>query len=599
MSNDALPSDSTASPAASEPQALKRLRIWPAVLVIAIPWLALKVAEWVAPGTPIQMQLFIWRPLATTAGILLWWIFASRIPWRDRLRGLAIFAVLGSIAYWLMDPSLGGMIFTYIVLPTVSIVAAVAFLVTPFLSWGRRQLVALGLVTLAWAYYTSVRFDGVTGEIAPTLTFRWVPTSEEKYREAGGLAINENPSAQEDVAGEPLTLQAGDWPGFRGPDRDGRLTEVAIDADWEKNPPKELWRHRVGPGWSSFAVVSDRLFTQEQLDKDELIVCYDANTGAPLWVHKDDARFTESIAGPGPRATPTFHEGKLYVLGATGLLNCLDAATGRQIWSRDIVKDSGATVPTWGFSSSPFVVDGVATVFAGGPDGKSVLGYDIETGEPAWQGGEGKLSYCSMQPARLEGVDQLLMATEQGLAAFQPQGGEVLWNHVWEINGIQRVVQPAILNETDVLLGSPFGEGLRRIHVSQQDGKWDSQEVWTTKDISPYYNDFVVHDDHLYGFDGAFLTCVSLEDGKRQWKARGYGNGQVLLLAEQELLLVLSETGTVALVEAKPDKRREVASFQAIEGKTWNHPVVAHGKLFVRNGEEAACYQLALVEPKE
>ncbi|MBA4107794.1 MAG: alcohol dehydrogenase [Pirellula sp.] len=599
MSNDAPSSDSVASPAALEPRAVKRLRIWPAVLVVALPWLALKIAEQVAPGTPLYMQLFMWRPLVTTVGILLWWMLASRISWRDRFRGLAIYAVLGGIAYGLMDPTLGGMIFSYIVLPTVSIVAAVAFIVTPFLSWGRRQVVALGLVTLAWAYYTSVRFDGVTGEIAPTLTFRWVPTSEEKYREARIVAAEGGPSLQENAASEPLTLQAGDWPGFRGPDRDGRLTEVAIDVDWKKNPPEQVWRHRVGPGWSSFAVVGDRLFTQEQLDQDELIVCYDANTGAQIWVHKDDARFTESIAGPGPRATPTFHEGKLYVMGATGLLNCLDAATGRPIWTRDIVKDSGASLPTWGFSSSPFVVDGVATVFAGGPDSKSVLGYDVETGEPAWQGGEGKSSYCSMQPARLDGVEQLLMATEQGLAAFQPQGGEVLWNHVWEINGIQRVVQPAILNETDVLLGSPFGEGLRRIHVSQQDGKWDSQEVWTTKDISPYYNDFVVHGDHLYGFDGAFLTCVSLEDGKRQWKARGYGNGQVLLLADQELLLVLSETGTVALVEAKPDKRREVASFQALEGKTWNHPVVAHGKLFVRNGDEAACYQLGLVEPKE
>ena len=599
MSNDAPSSDSPANPVASEPRALKRLRIWPAVLVVALPWLALKIAEQVAPGTPLYMQLFMWRPLVTTVGILLWWMLASRISWRDRFRGLAIFAVLGGIAYCLMDPTLGGMIFSYIVLPTVSIVAAVAFIVTPFLSWGRRQVVALGLVTLAWAYYTSVRFDGVTGEIAPTLTFRWVPTSEEKYREARIVAAEGGPSLQENAASEPLTLQAGDWPGFRGPDRDGRLTDVVIDADWEKNPPEQVWRHRVGPGWSSFAVVGDRLFTQEQLDQDELIVCYDANSGAPIWVHKDDARFTESIAGPGPRATPTFHEGKLYVMGATGLLNCLDAATGRLIWSRDIVKDSGASLPTWGFSSSPFVVDGVATVFAGGPDGKSVLGYDVETGEPAWQAGEGTSSYCSMQPARLEGVEQLLMATEQGLAAFKPQGGEVLWNHAWDINGIQRVVQPAILNETDVLLGSPFGEGLRRIHVSQQDGKWDSQEVWTTKDISPYYNDFVVHGDHLYGFDGAFLTCVSLEDGKRQWKARGYGNGQVLLLADQELLLVLSETGTVALVEAKPDKRREVASFQALEGKTWNHPVVAHGKLFVRNGDEAACYQLGLVEPKE
>ena len=238
MSNDAPSSDSPANPAASEPRAVKRLRIWPAVLVVALPWLALKIAEQVAPGTPLYMQLFMWRPLVTTVGILLWWMLASRISWRDRFRGLAIFAVLGGIAYGLMDPTLGGMIFSYIVLPTVSIVAAVALIVTPFLSWGRRQVVALGLVTLAWAYYTSVRFDGVTGEIAPTLTFRWVPTSEEKYREARIVAAEGGPSLQENAASEPLTLQAGDWPGFRGPDRETRR---------QFRLPRRRRRERPGP----------------------------------------------------------------------------------------------------------------------------------------------------------------------------------------------------------------------------------------------------------------------------------------------------------------------------------------------------------------
>ena len=157
------------------------------------------------------------------------------------------------------------------------------------------------------------------------------------------------------------------------------------------------------------------------------------------------------------------------------------------------------------------------------------------------------------------------------------------------------MVQPAVVGSSDVLIGTGFGIGTQRVHVSREGDVWTASAVWPipTRAIKPYYNDLVVHGDHLYGFDGNIFTCVSLGDGKGKWKARGYGNGQVLLLPDQDLLLVLSETGEVALVSAKPDAHHEFARFQAIEGKTWNHPVIAHGKLFVRNGEEAACFDLA------
>jgi outer membrane protein assembly factor BamB len=155
------------------------------------------------------------------------------------------------------------------------------------------------------------------------------------------------------------------------------------------------------------------------------------------------------------------------------------------------------------------------------------------------------------------------------------------------------VVQPTLLGDADLLLGTGFQYGTRRVHVSRDGDGWQAQEVWTSRAINPYYNDLVVHRGHLYGFDGSFFTCVNLEDGKKKWRERGYGNGQVLLLADQDLLLILSERGEVALVDASPDGHKERGRFQAIEGKTWNHPVVAHGKLFVRNSEEAACYQLS------
>jgi len=347
-------------------------------------------------------------------------------------------------------------------------------------------------------------------------------------------------------------------------------------------------------------VVGDRLYTQEQRGEQEVVVCYSADTGDEIWSHGDAVRFTEVVSGAGPRATPTFHEGKIYALGAKGVLNCLDAATGRPLWSRDIVADSGAKVPIWGFSASPLVARGVVTVFAGGPDGKSVLGYQAASGELAWAAGEGQLSYGSPHLARLGGVEQVLMATDAGLTAFHPTTGDVLWRHGWPSgDGMARIVQPAILSDSDVLIGTGMKVGTRRLHVTRGDDGWADKEVWTTKAINPYFNDLVIHEGHLYGFDGIFFTCVSLEDGQGKWRERGYGGGQVLLLADQGLLLVLTEkTGEVALVRATPDELQELGRFKVIEGKAWNHPVVARGKLFVRNGEEMACFELKLEDGK-
>jgi outer membrane protein assembly factor BamB len=466
-------------------------------------------------------------------------------------------------------------------------------LLTSFLRWPVRRAGLLVVFVLAWGYFTLLRFDGIDGSMSATFHYRWQPTAEQKFL-AEAAAVQPKGGANGSPTTSPVTLQPGDWPGFRGPGRDGRLTGVRIATDWSANPPRQLWRHRVGPGWSSFAVVGPRLYTQEQRGEEEAVVCYDVQSGAEIWAHRDSARFTELVSGPGPRATPTFHEGKIYAQGAAGRLSCLDAVTGAVNWSNDILVHSGAKVPTWGFASSPLIRQGVVTVFAGGAEGKSVLGYNATSGELLWTAGEGKLSYCSLQPANLAGAEQLVIATENGLTAFHPARGEILWQYSWPLEqNMARVVQPTPVGEGDFLIGTGFGQGTRRVHVLQSGDGWEAQEVWASKAINPYYNDLVVHHGQLYGFDGSFFTCVSLEDGKKKWRARGYGNGQVLLLADQDLLLVLSEKGEVALVDASPDAHTERCRFQAIEGKTWNHPVVAHDRLFVRNSEEAACYQLS------
>ncbi len=240
---------------------------------------------------------------------------------------------------------------------------------------------------------------------------------------------------------------------------------------------------------------------------------------------------------------------------------------------------------------------GLVVVFAGGPaknpePDKALLAFDATTGELKRHAGTGGHSYVSAQLATLGGVEQMLIATDAGVFAYDPETLKELWRYDWNFEGGQRCCQPAVLDDSDFLIGTAMNQGLKRVRVRHDGSTWSTNEVWAARSISPYFNDLVVHKDHLYGFDGPFFTCANLEDGKRRWRVRGYDTGQVLLLADQDLLLVLSEQGDIALVAATSEEHRELSRIHAIDGKTWNHPVVAHDRLYVRNGEEAACYEL-------
>ena len=379
-----------------------------------------------------------------------------------------------------------------------------------------------------------------------------------------------------------------DWPGFRGPRRDGSVHGVRIDANWSASPPLELWRRAIGPGWSSFAVDGNRIYTQEQLGDSEIVACYDLRTGEPIWRHRDAARFWESNAGPGPRATPTLSNGRVYTFGATGLLNALDAATGTRLWSRNVASDAETEIPGWGFASSPLVINDQVIVAAAG----RLAAYDAGSGQPRWFGPVGGWGYSSPHLATLDGVPQIVLLNGKGAIGVLPADGTVIWEHEWHGDGI---VQPAVTHG-DVLIGSGSGMaaavGVRRIAVAQSENGWTTTERWTSNGLKPYFNDFVLHEGHAFGFDGRILSCIDLETGARKWKGGRYGHGQLVLLAEQDLLVVLSEEGELALVRASAEGFAELARVPAIEGKTWNHPVLAGDVLLVRNGHEMAAFRL-------
>jgi outer membrane protein assembly factor BamB len=569
----------TASPAA------RSLRLWPGVVIVVLQLLTLHVPnQFGASGSPVLFFTIMGSLVVGTLAMWIWWLFFSRARWVDRLGGIALMIVAHAIALALVDPSAR----IVAVIPGVQWLCA-AFVFSLFAGRRWATVVAVLIASFGW---TLVRTDGVTGSLGNQYAWRWSATPEERFLASDASGAPTRGGAPE--VGTAIVRSA--WPGFRGSSRDGVVPGVTIATDWEADPPREIWRRPVGPGWGSFALVENLLCTMEQRDENEVVACYDAATGEPVWLHAYAARFWEAMGGLGPRSTPTFHDGRLYTLGATGVLNCLDAATGDPHWTRDLAEDTGAPVPQWGFSASPLIVDDTDVVHApGAEEGRTVVAYDLASGEPRWYGGASGLGYSSPQLATVDGVRQVVMITSAGAFGLVPKSGELLWRHDWPVDGGgDRVVQPAIVDDgSAVLIGTSFGAGTRKIAVSHDgSGGWTADEVWTSRALKPYFNDSVVHRGTVFGFDGNLLAAIDVATGERAWKGGRYGNGQILLLPDQDLLLVLSERGELALVRATAEKYEEVAKIPAIEGKTWNHPVLAGGVAYVRNAEEMAAFRI-------
>jgi uncharacterized membrane protein YhaH (DUF805 family) len=539
--------------------------------------------------------------------IVVWWAFFSRAPRSERWGAvvLMIVALVATPRIRILHESIQngmmGMMFVIYAIPVLSLAFVVWAVASRRLSEGPRRAAMVAAILLACGVFTLVRTNGIIGG-ASDFAWRWTETAEERLLAQAGdepTALPSAPVAPETApaGAKPAALPAApaaaktgaDWPGFRGPDRDSIIRGMRIETNWSASPPVELWRRPIGPGWSSFAVRGDLLYTQEQRGDDEVVACYNVTTGKPVWMHRDATRFWESNGGAGPRATPTLSNGRVYTLGATGILNALDADDGAVVWSRNAASDTGAKVPGWGFSNSPLVVGDVVIVHAG-----KLVAYDLATGDRRWLGPAQGGSYSSPQLLTIDGVPQILQLSGKGAIGVVPADGTLLWEHPWPGAPI---VQPALVADGDVLIstgGMTGAIGMRRIAVAHGPGGWTVEERWTSISLKPYFNDFVVHKGHAFGFDGFILACIDVEDGKRKWKGGRYGQGQLVLLPDQDVLLVLSEEGELALVGATTDQFTELARFPAIEGKTWNHPVLVGDVLLVRNGQEMVAFRLSL-----
>ena len=585
-----VPPDGTSNGHASQtihPNQPKPLRLWPGVAAAVLLFLVRFVMPEVVSGT---LAHGIMGSLACGAIIVLWWAFFSRVPHLERWGGLLLMVAATALTYHTIHESIAtammGLMFFIFAIPIVTLSLVLWAVTTSGLSAGPRRAALVAIVLVACGGWNLLRSNGIDGDAAADFRWRWTQTDEEKLLAQFGDESMVKSSPRTETPGSAAGVEAA-WPGFRGPARDGIVPSVRIDTDWSASPPQELWRRQVGPAWSSFAVRGEQVYTQEQRGEEEVVTCYNLATGEPEWRHSDTTRFWEANAGAGPRATPTISGDRIYTFGGTGILNVLDAGDGSVIWSRNAGEDTEVEVPFWGFSGSPLVVGDVVIVAAAGV----LAAYDLNTGEPRWTGPAGGNGYSSPHHLTIDGVGQILLLSGTGATSVAPTDGKVLWAHEWP--GFS-MVQPALTTDGDILLGAGEGVGIRRIAVARGPEGWTTEERWTSARLKPYFNDFVLHEGHAFGFDGRILACIDLKDGERKWKGGRYGHGQLVLLAEQGLLLVLSEKGELALVKASPEGFTELSRVPAIEGKTWNHPVLVDDVLLVRNAQEMVAFRLSL-----
>jgi outer membrane protein assembly factor BamB len=461
------------------------------------------------------------------------------------------------------------------------------------LRWRTRlvlTLLAAGfLAGLFFGVKKLTRIEGsIGGSGIPRLVWKWSPRREGTARplrlQPEAVAPNQPP--------EKVLWQNGDYPQFLGPERSGMLTGISLRRDWERSPPQMVWRQPLGLGWSAFAVSGRHAITQEQRQEDELTVCYELETGRALWAHTNHVRFSETLGGDGPRATPTIQKGRVFAMGASGILDCLEEATGQLVWSHDVLGENHLSNLSWGKSCSPLRAAELVVVTGGKQREKTLLAYEADTGKPAWQAGDDEASYASPVLASLCGQDEILNVNAHSVSGHDPHNGHILWEYPWT-DSYAKATQPLVIDTNRVLIAAGYGVGCVMLNVERSAaGAWSVVALWKNRNLKPKFTNLVRRGNYVYGLDDGILACVDLEQGNRQWKDGRYGHGQILLV--DDLLLVQAESGEVALVEISPEKPVEKGRLPALHGKTWNNPALLHDLLLVRNDQEAACYRLPL-----
>jgi outer membrane protein assembly factor BamB len=406
----------------------------------------------------------------------------------------------------------------------------------------------------------------------------------------GGLNPRESPvkeyflraRAFDPVAnGAPL---ATDWPQFRGLRRDGISGETGLLKSWPAEGPKVLWKAPAGEGYSHMAVSRERLFTLYGAGSNDVAVAYDAATGRPAWITLLGPKFINESGGNGPRSTPTVDGDMVYILTPAGRLDALNAADGKKVWERDLIREFGVLLPGFGYATSPLVEGGLLLVDVGGASGKSIAAFDKKTGATVWAAQSEGAGYSAPIAVTVGGVRQVIFLTSQALLSVSPKDGGLLWRVPWVPESGVNASTPVFVAPDKIFVSTDDRTGAALFQIKVADGKVSAGEVWKTRKMKNDFSSSVLHDGYIYGFDNSVLKAIDVTTGAEAWKQSGFGGGSLIVADGQ--LVILSKGCKLVLVEATPAAYREKGGAQLLTGRCFTAPTLANGKLYLRNEEE-------------
>jgi len=401
-----------------------------------------------------------------------------------------------------------------------------------------------------------------------------------------------SPSPGTEAAAQPAAPSRGAyWTNFRGPKRDGKYDQTPVSTSWPASGLPVLWKQPVGIGFASFVVADGKAYTIEQRRRQEVVAAYDLATGRELWKQAWDAEYNDSN-GDGPRATPTWDQGRIYALGATGELRCLDGNSGAIIWGKNILSENQASNLQWAQTASPLIVDDKVIVLPGGGGGKSVVAYNKTTGAPVWKALDDRQAYVSPMLVDLGGRRQIVVVSSLRVVGLTPENGSLLWSYPWDTDMGINVSQPVVVDKNRFFISSGYGKGAALVELKANGNSFTPTTIWENTNMKNKFNSSVLHNGYVYGLDEGILVCLDVNTGERKWKEGRFSYGQVLL-ASGHLIVTQGDTGEVALIKATPDKYTEVARFAAVQGRTWNYPAIADGRLLVRSTNEMAAFDIS------
>jgi outer membrane protein assembly factor BamB len=348
---------------------------------------------------------------------------------------------------------------------------------------------------------------------------------------------------------------------------------------WPAGGPRVLWKVPVGEGYSQVVSVKGRLYTLTQQGEDQVALAFDGATGKRLWRTRIDREYNDG-QGDGPRSTPTVDGALVYVLSAHGRLAALRTADGQVAWQHDLRAEYGADPPQWGVSTSPLVEGNLLIVNVGGSGNKSIVAFDKATGKPVWTSQGDDAGYSAPIAITVRGVRQVIVFTAGAVVSLSPKDGKLLWRSPWRTDYDVNAATPIFFPPDKLFVSSGYDTGATLFQVRGT----SAVEVWKSRGMKNQFSSSVLHNGTLYGFDNATLKAIDAATGNERWKQRGFGHGSLILAGGH--LVVLSERGKLALVQATPAEYRELGSAQVLEGKCWTAPSLADGKLYVRNEEQ-------------